>query len=77
MGCRPRTEKNIGGEYSKPYYFNYPHLHWPDKVVSKNFDKESVVEGQLIAVKGQYLIFDSGCLNIRKFSSYEVEVSLI
>jgi len=29
----------------------------------------------LIGIKGQYLILDTGVLNIRKFSSYEVQVS--
>ena len=26
-------------------------------------------------IKGQYLIFDTGVINVRKFTSYEVEVS--
>ncbi|WP_276529234.1 DUF2797 domain-containing protein [Vibrio aestuarianus] len=26
-------------------------------------------------IKGQYLLFDTGVINIRKFTSYEVEVS--
>ena len=52
---------------------NYPVLNYPTKVKSLNFDKEPVVEGQLQGIKGQYLIFDTGVINIRKFTSYEVE----
>ncbi|MDF4956873.1 DUF2797 domain-containing protein, partial [Vibrio parahaemolyticus] len=29
----------------------------------------------LQGIKGQYLIFDTGVINVRKFTSYEVEVS--
>jgi hypothetical protein len=45
------------------------------KVKSHNFDKIAEVTGILQGIKGQYLIFDTGVINIRKFSSYEVDVS--
>jgi hypothetical protein len=38
-------------------------------------DKQPIAEGVLQAIKGQYLIFDTGCLNIRKFTSYHVSIS--
>ena len=50
----------------------YPVLEFPEKIKSHNFDKQAVVEGTLMGIKGQYLIFDTGVINIRKFSSYEV-----
>ena len=53
----------------------YPVDVWPEKVVSLNLDKTPEVSGQLMGIKGQYLILDSGCINIRKFGSYHVEVS--
>ncbi len=53
----------------------YPVDVWPEKVVSMNLDKTPEISGQLMGIKGQYLILDSGCLNIRKFGSYHVEVS--
>ncbi|CAH0525813.1 DUF2797 domain-containing protein [Vibrio hippocampi] len=46
----------------------------PTKIVSHNFDKQPLVTGVLQGIKGQYLIFDTGVINIRKFTSYEVEV---
>lgn len=52
---------------------DYPVLEFPTKIVSHNFDKNPLVEGTLMGIKGQYLIFDTGVINIRKFSSYEVE----
>lgn len=53
----------------------YPVLEFPEKIKSHNFDKQAVVEGTLMGIKGQYLLFDTGVINIRKFSSYEVSVS--
>ncbi len=52
----------------------YPVTEFPTKVKSHNFDKESIVSGVLQGIKGQYLIFDTGVINIRKFGSYEVNV---
>ena len=53
----------------------YPVQDYPTKVKAHNFDKAPVVEGVLQGIKGQYLILDTGVLNVRKFSSYKVEVS--
>ncbi|MCW3174109.1 DUF2797 domain-containing protein [Shewanella subflava] len=53
----------------------YPIEQFPVKVKSHNFDKEAEVSGILQGIKGQYLLFDTGVINIRKFGSYEVEVS--
>jgi hypothetical protein len=53
---------------------DYPVQAYPEKITSLNFDKEPVVSGTLIGIKGQYLIFDSGVINLRRFSGYEVEL---
>lgn len=52
----------------------FPVETYPTKVKSFNFDKDPVVEGVLQGIKGQYLIFDTGVINIRKFGGYEVTV---
>ena len=51
----------------------YPVTEFPTKITSHNFDKNPEVQGVLKGIKGQYLIFDTGVINIRKFTSYEVE----
>lgn len=56
---------------------NYPILAYPEKIKSLNFDKQPEIEGVLIGIKGQYLILDSGVLNIRKFSGYNIEVDFV
>ena len=53
---------------------NFPVLSYPEKVKSFNFDKVSEVTGTLQGIKGQYLLFDTGVINIRKFSGYEIEL---
>ena len=53
---------------------NFPVTEYPTKISSFNFDKDPVVSGVLQGIKGQYLIFEKGVINIRKFTSYEVTV---
>ena len=58
------------------YQFNFPVGQFPSKISSFNFDKNPLVEGRLQGIKGQYLILDSGVINIRKFTSYAVTVTV-
>ena len=53
----------------------YPVTEYPKKIKSLNFDKQAQIEGTLIGIKGQYLMLDTGVLNIRKFSGYNIEVN--
>lgn len=52
----------------------YPVLAYPVKVTSFDLEKTPVVEGTLQGIKGQYLIFDTGVINIRKFTAYQLAV---
>ena len=52
----------------------YPVAWHPAKVTSLNFDKIPVLGGILKGIKGQYLIFDTGVINVRKFTAYEIEL---
>ncbi len=53
----------------------YPVLTYPEKVTSLSFDKQEHISGKLLGIKGQYLILDSGVLNIRKFTGYHLALS--
>ena len=49
----------------------YPVNEYPSKVKSLSFDKTRLIEGRLMGIKGQYLIFEEGqVLNIRKHQAY-------
>ncbi len=56
------------------YRFEYPVNVWPEKVKSLNLDKDPQAGGVLQGIKGQYLIFDGGVINLRKYSGYKVEI---
>ena len=53
----------------------YPIESYPGKIVSLDLEKNPLVEGTLLGIKGQYLILDTGVINIRKFTAYQVAAS--
>ncbi|MCP3848860.1 MAG: DUF2797 domain-containing protein [Gammaproteobacteria bacterium] len=54
----------------------YPVEIFPQKIKSFNLDKQPEVQGTLMGIKGQYLILDTGVINVRKFSGYHVDFEL-
>ena len=55
---------------------NYPVIKYPEKVKSLSFDKTPIIEGTLIGIKGQYLIFEEGkVVNLRKHTGYSISVN--
>lgn len=57
-----------------PEAFSYPVLEYPKKIKTFNFDAAPDASGTLLGIKGQYLLFDTGVINIRKFTAYQVEL---
>ncbi len=55
----------------------YPVRTYPSKLKSFNFDKAPEVEGVLEGIKGQYLLLDTGVLNVRKFGGYVLELAQV
>ena len=54
----------------------YPHLQWPTKIKSVKLDKVPIYTATLIAIKGQYLIFDTNeVFNVRAHSGYNIAFS--
>lgn len=54
--------------------FDYPVLQYPQKITSLCFDKSPRISDTLQGIKGQYLLFDSGVINLRKYTGYEVSI---
>jgi len=52
----------------------YPIEAYPAKIASFNLDKQPLAEGTLLGIKGQYLMFDTGVINIRKYTAYQLAV---
>lgn len=63
-------------ERRRKYTFTYPVLEYPKKVKSLDFAKTPKHTGILQGIKGQYLILDTGVVNVRKFAGYNVKISL-
>ncbi|MDA1370145.1 MAG: DUF2797 domain-containing protein [Proteobacteria bacterium] len=59
----------------EPVSITYPVVQYPEKITSFNFDKEPKIQGTLLGIKGQYLIFDNGVINLRRFSGYDIQLS--
>ena len=53
----------------------YPVTAYPAKIVSLDLEKTPLVEGTLLGIKGQYLLLDTGVINLRKFTAYQVAIS--
>ena len=58
----------------KIYTFNYPVSEYPDKVRTISIAKTPTFQGVLQGIKGQYLMFDIGVINIRKYTGYHCEI---
>ncbi len=58
-----------------PIEISYPVEAYLAKITSFDLDKTPVVEGTLQGIKGQYLIFDTGVINVRKFTAYQLAIS--
>lgn len=68
------AENDIEEQSNDTINIRYPVLEFPTKIKSHNFDKNPIVEGTLLGIKGQYLLFDTGVINMRKFTSYQIKV---
>lgn len=56
--------------------FSYPVMQYPEKIKSLCFDKTPTLDSRLHGIKGQYLIFDTGVINLRKYTGYQISIDL-
>ena len=63
LGYTPRAE-------AETVTIQYPVQQYPEKVKSLDIEKLGTIEGTLWGIKGQYLIFDVGVINVRKYTGY-------
>jgi hypothetical protein len=61
-------------EQELPREFIYPIAAYPEKIKSHNLDKTPKIRGKLQGIKGQYLLLDTGVINIRKYTGYEIAI---
>ena len=53
----------------------YPVSAYPKTVKSLDLAKNPVIDATLTGIKGQYLIFDTGVINLRKYSGYRLTLA--
>jgi len=58
----------------EPVEIRYPVLSLPEKIASLDPETAGEIRGTLLGIKGQYLVLDSGVINIRKYTGYEFEL---
>jgi hypothetical protein len=62
---------------NKVVKFNYYRENQIDSIKSASLKKTDTIEGKLIGIKGQYLIFeDSTVFNVRSNEGYKVDISI-
>jgi hypothetical protein len=59
------------------YKFNYPIENYPTKINSSSFTKTKQIEGKLVGIKGQYLLFDQFVFNWRTHEGHLIELEII
>lgn len=59
---------------AKCFNIKFPVDEYPKKAKSFNAEKSDVLEGKLLGIRGQYLLFEEASINIRKYQGYEVEI---
>jgi hypothetical protein len=58
-------------------HFSYPRQEGAEiRLTSLSLDKTPCVEGKLVGVKGQYLLFSHGVFQVKKHCGYKVQISL-
>ncbi len=75
--AKEEGEDNIVLLDDEPVSIDFPVDLWPVKVSSHNLEKNPEVVGRLQGIKGQYLILDTGVINLRKYTGYEVALKTI
>jgi hypothetical protein len=55
--------------------FNYPVIQYGHRLQRLRLDEEPVISGNLIGIKGQFLLFEHGVFNVRQHTSYHVRAT--
>ncbi len=58
-----------------PVGFQYPVTNYASPLRALSLGRRAELGGRLLGIKGQYLMFDSGVFNVRRHSSYHVELA--
>ena len=87
VACRDRLQEELRSKLDQlgldgpvqfatdpPMAFSYPLGQVPHKLKAWDLLKNPHIEGELYGMKGQYMVFDSGVINIRKHAGFKVRL---
>lgn len=72
-----RLPQDAAWEDEQPVEFRYPVQRYPHRIVPLRLEDRDVIRGNLLGIKGQYLLFDHGVFNVRHHTSYHVRLTLL
>lgn len=58
-----------------PVNIDYPVTGRFGRIAALSFDTTPEIHSQLLGIKGQYLMFEQGVINLRRFSGYDISFS--
>jgi len=71
----PEELEEFFSDDDKVWEFQFPVVQYPEKIKSVSLDKMNTIEGTLLGIKGQYLIFDGDrVFNVRNHSGYQIQL---
>lgn len=77
LGLLPEDYFDFISDDDTVTHIHYPVDQLPSKPRSLKFDSNPVIEGKLLGIKGQYLLFDSDrVFNIRSHAGYEATITV-
>ncbi len=59
----------------QPLSFNYPVTQYGHQLKRLRIDEARVIAGNLMGIKGQFLLFEHGVFNVRQHTSYHVRIT--
>ena len=71
----PKEYHSFLSNTNEVQYINYPVIQYPEKVKSLKLEREKIIEQKLVGIKGQYLIFEDGVMNVRSHSGSRIKFS--
>ena len=69
--------EGVAWQDCQPREFHYPVQRYGHKIIALRLTQRPLIRGNLLGIKGQYLIFEHGVFNVRHHTSYHVRLTLL
>lgn len=69
--------EGVAWQDCQPREFHYPVQRYGHKITALRLTQRPLIRGNLLGIKGQYLLFEHGVFNVRHHTSYHVQLTLL